>query len=220
MTKEQQLAYCKSCSLRKMDGEKGLVCSLTSEKADFIHECPDYKYDPSVDLQLDHVQEREWMDLKKILYADNFERLRLEQNLPLAIFGGFMIGIMGAIIWATITLMADYRVGFMSIALGALIGFSIRYFGKGIDKVFGVLGAVIAVFCCLFGNFLVSMGYIANAEDLEYMEALFLFDYNYIIQLIADSSNYWDLVFYIIAAIVGYRLAFRNFTKREIAEMS
>ncbi|WP_215225525.1 hypothetical protein [Echinicola shivajiensis] len=220
MTQEHQLAFCKSCTLRKKDGKQGLVCSLTSEKPDFIHECPDYKYDSRVDLQLGNEQEQEWRDLKEILYADNFERLRLEQNLPLAIFGGFFTGIIGAVIWATITLMADYQVGILSIALGGLVGFSIRYLGKGIDQIFGFFGAAIAVACCLLGNFLVSMGYIANAEDLEYMEALFLFDYNYIIQLIADTSNYWDLIFYIIAGFVGYKLAFRDFTKREIIEMS
>ncbi|WP_186757199.1 hypothetical protein [Echinicola salinicaeni] len=220
MTKEQRLAYCQSCALRKMDGEKGLVCSLTSEKADFIHECPDYKYDSSVDLQLDPAQEREWMDLKEILYADNFERLRLEQNFPLAVFGGLLIGIIGAIIWASITLMADHRLAFMVIALGALIGISIRYLGKGIDQVFGILAAIIALVSCLFCNFIVSMGLIANAEDLEYLEVLILFDYNYIIQLIIDSSNYWDLVFYIIAGFAGYKMAFRSFTKREISEMS
>ncbi len=44
-TREQQLEYCRTCQLRKFSNQKGIICSLTDEKADFIYECADYKRD-------------------------------------------------------------------------------------------------------------------------------------------------------------------------------
>lgn len=43
-TRQDYIAICQTCLKSKFDKKKGLVCSLTSEYADFINEeCPDYK---------------------------------------------------------------------------------------------------------------------------------------------------------------------------------
>ena len=43
MTREEQLRYCKSCELKKMDLKRGLVCGLTDQPAAFDPYCPDFK---------------------------------------------------------------------------------------------------------------------------------------------------------------------------------
>ena len=45
MTREEYVAICQKCELRKMDAQKGLVCSLTEEQADFTDTCANYKED-------------------------------------------------------------------------------------------------------------------------------------------------------------------------------
>ena len=45
MTREEQLKLCTVCKNRKVDLERGLVCSLTNEYAAFEGECKDYVFD-------------------------------------------------------------------------------------------------------------------------------------------------------------------------------
>lgn len=44
-TRAEQLAYCKVCTNRSFDLQKGVVCKLTGEHADFIDSCPDFTLD-------------------------------------------------------------------------------------------------------------------------------------------------------------------------------
>ncbi|MBT6236403.1 MAG: hypothetical protein HOI49_10005 [Bacteroidetes bacterium] len=45
-TLAQKLEYCKVCTNREVDFEKGgLICSLTKEQAAFEKECPDFNVD-------------------------------------------------------------------------------------------------------------------------------------------------------------------------------
>ena len=41
-----QLKFCSICKLRSFDASKGIICSLTQEKAEFLESCKDYKEDP------------------------------------------------------------------------------------------------------------------------------------------------------------------------------
>lgn len=45
MTREEHVAICQKCELRKISAQKGLVCSLTEEQADFTDTCVNYKED-------------------------------------------------------------------------------------------------------------------------------------------------------------------------------
>ncbi|WP_462251102.1 DUF4328 domain-containing protein [Ekhidna sp.] len=45
MTREEHLRFCKVCKNKKFDRDKGIVCSLTNEIADFENECPNFLAD-------------------------------------------------------------------------------------------------------------------------------------------------------------------------------
>ena len=47
MNREKQLEYCKKCTKQKFDIQKGIVCSLTNQKADFEDECKNFEIDKS-----------------------------------------------------------------------------------------------------------------------------------------------------------------------------
>jgi hypothetical protein len=48
MTREERLAFCKTCTNRKLDMEVGFICSLTGKMADFEKECPNYFEDEDI----------------------------------------------------------------------------------------------------------------------------------------------------------------------------
>lgn len=219
MTREDQLTFCKKCTNRKMDMQQGLICSLTGEKANFENECPDFNLDESVKIELNDSEPLEQGEVKAKLSSEILEKLRLEQNLPIAILAGIGTGLIGAILWGLITVTTNYQIGYMAIAIGAGVGFSMRYIGKGIDQIFGIAGGVIAVLSCFIGNFFSVIGFYANAESLEFLETLLLFDYSYFFPVMTETFSFMDIIFYGIAGYEGYKFSFRTFTEADIANL-
>lgn len=42
MTREERMKFCSQCDHSKFDTKQGILCGLTSAKADFEEECPDF----------------------------------------------------------------------------------------------------------------------------------------------------------------------------------
>ena len=55
MTRDEQLKYCKACSNHKFDVHKGVICSITNERASFEQACTLY----NEDAELKHKAEME-----------------------------------------------------------------------------------------------------------------------------------------------------------------
>lgn len=220
MTREEQLFFCNTCLNRKMDMRQGLVCSLTGEKATFQNECPDYKRDTAVlEVPVDNKEPVPTAELKAKLDPEIIEGLRLEQKLIPGLLAGLVVGLVGAVLWGVLTVATNYQIGYMAVAIGAGVGLAIRKFGNGIDSIFGYSGAGIALFSVLLGNFLSIIGFIASAEGLAYVETLLLFNYAYLPEVMAETFNPIDLLFYGIAVYEGYKFSFRLITEKNLMEL-
>lgn len=145
------------------------------------------------------------------------EQLRLEQNLPLGFAGGTAAAIVGAIVWAIITVATGYQIGWIAMGVGFIVGYSVRYLGKGMDPIFGIMGGALALFGCLLGNFFSLIGITANQEGMPYLDLLSNIDYSLIPEIMIDTFSPMDLLFYGIAAYEGYKFSFRQITEQEIA---
>ena len=144
------------------------------------------------------------------------EMLRLEQNLPLALLGGAAAAFVGALFWAIITVSTNLQIGYMAIALGFLVGYTVRYTGKGMDTSFGVLGAILAFAGCLMGNLFTLVGFIANDEGLGDMQVFLGIDYSLVPQAMIATFSPVDLLFYALAIYEGYRFSFRQISPEEL----
>ncbi|WP_027391288.1 hypothetical protein [Aquimarina latercula] len=218
MTREEHLAFCKKCANREMDLKQGLVCSLTKEKANFINDCGEFNLDPTYQERFDDTEELHNNVVKSIITDDILEKLKSEQNYPFAIISGIIVGIIGALLWGIITLATGYQIGYMALAIGACVGLSMRYTGKGIDQIFGITGAIVAVLSCFAGNFFSVIGAIANFENLGYLETLMSFDYSLLVPMMKETFSMMDILFYGIAGFEGYKFAFRAFTEKELED--
>ncbi|MCZ6827293.1 MAG: hypothetical protein O7D88_07320, partial [Gammaproteobacteria bacterium] len=69
------------------------------------------------------------------------ETLRSEQSLLVGTLAGFVASLAGAGVWAAVTVLTEYQIGWMAVGIGVLVGFSMRFAGKGIDQTFGIAGA-------------------------------------------------------------------------------
>lgn len=142
-------------------------------------------------------------------------RLRAQQNYPIAALAGSAAAVLGGIVWAAVTVATNYQIGWMAIGVGFAVGFAVRL-GKGIDKAFGVLGAVLALVGCVLGNFFVIVGLASKQAEIGLLQTLGALDYSKVPDLMASTFSPMDLLFYAIAAYEGYKFSFRRVTHEEV----
>ncbi len=143
--------------------------------------------------------------------------LKPHQNFLYAVIGGLLTALVGAVIWACITVTFEYQIGFMAIVIGLLTGFSVRFFGAGIDQKFGILGGALSLFSCMLGNLFTQIGFIAHQHSYGYIETLSYLDWSATTNIMIESFSPIDLLFYGFAIYEGYKFSFREITKEVIA---
>jgi antitoxin component YwqK of YwqJK toxin-antitoxin module len=141
---------------------------------------------------------------------------RSQQDVIYALVGGAAAALIGALIWALITVSTGYQIGYMAVGVGLLVGFSVRFLGAGIDFYFGIVGAVFALAGCALGNLLSAVAFIADAEGMSYLEAIGLLDLDFAISIYQNAFSFYDILFYGIAAYEGYKFAFRPIKEEEV----
>ncbi|UCF69581.1 MAG: hypothetical protein JSV80_10600 [Acidobacteriota bacterium] len=142
----------------------------------------------------------------------------MEQNLPLGVLGGTSAALLGAVLWAAATVFSGWQIGWMAVGVGFLVGVSVKALGKGIDKAFGVAGAVLSLMGCLMGNLFAVCGFLSRQHGVPFIEILRSLDLSNIQELMIASFGPMDVVFYAIAVYEGYKLSFRQLTREELSQ--
>lgn len=130
------------------------------------------------------------------------------QNLAMGIAGGIGAAIVGAVLWAAITVTTDYQIGWMAVGVGFLVGYAVRRFGKGRDQAFGIAGAVISLLGCLAGNMLTVVIVVSRQENIAIAAILSRLTPGVIVSLLQETFQVMDLLFYGIAVYEGYKFSF------------
>ena len=99
-------------------------------------------------------------------------------------------------------------VGWMAVGVGFLVGYAVRLCGKGIKKIYGIIGAVFALVGCLLGNFLSVCSMLAKEEGMAFFELLSRLNPAAIPELMTATFHPMDLLFYGIAVYEGYKFSF------------
>ncbi len=111
MNRNYRLQFCKQCENQKFTSEKGIVCSLTNEYAEFDETCKDYIEDPA---------EKERIENQK-KQTEEYEIE--EESLGLSFIGvkngviAGQIAIFGAILWLILGVLYLDRIFFYPFAL-------------------------------------------------------------------------------------------------------
>jgi len=209
MTRQQHLDFCNKCVNRKFDSKLGIICSLTNNIADFEGNCENFKLDenvrPAVAGELSDTSDIVWGELDEV----GLKKLRAHQDLNYAIAGGLVAALVSAVLWAVITVTTEHQIGYMAIGVGLIVGFAVRYFGAGVDKKFGFLGAALSLLGCMLGNLFSQIGFAAQEQAQSYFEIISILTPNMVFSVLAETFQAIDLLFYGLAVYEGYRFAFR-----------
>jgi hypothetical protein len=108
-----------------------------------------------------------------------------------------------------ITVVTEMEIGIVAVAIGYIVGQAVRVAGNGIDKKFGYLGAVCALFGCILGNILSAIAIFARAKGVAFGDLLATLDFDFIRKLMVAFFHPLDLLFYAIALYEGYRFSIK-----------
>ena len=219
MTRDAHLSFCKKCHNREMNLQEGLLCGITNQKAAFEDICADFNEDSSVKIV---VHETEALNLDQVvekLSEEDFAYIKNQENLVPALFCGAIAGFIGAVLWGAVSVVTGFQIGYMAVAIGAGVGYTIRLVGKGLSNKFGFWGGAIAFVSVLLGNIFSIIGFIANSESMSYIDVLFNLDYTYLPNLLAETFSIMDLLFYGLAIYEGYRFSFRVLTQEQLEQV-
>lgn len=170
--------------------------------------------DPIQPLQAEHESTVDPLILQAAL-----RRIRGEQNLMLAVIVGAAAALAGASVWAVITVTTHYQIGWMAVGVGFLVGYAVKTFGKGIDRSFGIVGAVWSLIGCAAGNLFTIVGTIAKEQNIPVMNILEKLDPEIIASLMQATFNPMDVLFYGIAIYEGYKFSFRQLTQADLMKI-
>ena len=139
-----------------------------------------------------------------------------KQNFPLAVLGGFIALIAAAALWALATSVTGFRLVFMPILVGFIVGFAVRLWGKGVTFPFGLVGAVFTLPGCFLGHFLAMIARIASARGISMFSILVSLPSLQINEeVLAESFGTTELLLYAAAVCIGFILSFYRFSSKK-----
>ncbi len=139
------------------------------------------------------------------------------QSLALGCAAGAVAAVVGAALWATISYLTEYQIGWMAVGVGVLVGFAVRQFGKGTGTSFGILGGALALAGCLAGNLLTVCLVLSREKAMSLLEVFSRLDPGLVVNIMSATFNPMDLLFYGLAVYTGYRFSSRPATEAEPA---
>lgn len=136
------------------------------------------------------------------------QEARDNQNLSLGAVGGIAAAVVGAIVWAVITVVTEYQIGWMAVGVGFLVGYAVKKLGKGVDPVFGYAGAAIALGGCLAGNLLTVVIMVSRQENIEVLTLLSRLTPSLTVDVMKETFQPMDVLFYGLAVYEAYKISF------------
>lgn len=111
-----------------------------------------------------------------------------------------------AIIWAAITVITGYQIGWIAIGIGFLVGIAVKRFGGDPAPVLGLIGGLFSFLGCFIGNFLTICALVAEAEGIPVTQIVANIQFSAIPTIMMETTGIMDLLFYGLAIFQGYRL--------------
>jgi len=134
-------------------------------------------------------------------------RVEVAENLPLGFMAGLLAAAVGAGLWALITIIAGFQIGWMAVGVGFLVGWAVRVAGKGRHRAFGIMGALLALGGCAVGNLLAIMMIAARQYNVPPLDVFTHLTPDVVVGLMEASFRPMHVIFYFVAILEGYRFS-------------
>ena len=148
--------------------------------------------------------------------APAITELDYDSNLVLGLVGGGVAILISAVLWGVITYVTELQISWMAIGVGLFVGIAIQKLGKGKTLIYGLSGAVLSLFGCLLGNLFFYSGILSREWEVPFFNVLFAFTTqpDFIVEIFTVAFDFRDLLFYALAAYIGFRAAMGTTSKQ------
>ena len=130
-----------------------------------------------------------------------------QQNYVMAVLAGAIAAAVGAALWALITILTHFQIGFMALGVGFLVGWTVRGFGRGTAAIYSWTGAGLALMGCVAGNLLTACIFASQEMNVALFDVLERLTPEIATQLMTESFHPMDVLFYALAVYQGYRFS-------------
>ena len=127
-----------------------------------------------------------------------------QPNLAAGVVAGLLAGVLGAVLWGGFTALTHFRIGYLALGIGVLVGYAIVQVGQVRTVAVGVTAAVITLVACAAGD--TGSIYFQAAHESHLSVGTLLSVSNPFTVFREDiSHNAFGLVFFAIAAWAAFR---------------
>jgi len=147
------------------------------------------------------------------------ERMRDEQSFMTGLIGGVLGASVGAVLWAVVTVLTKYQIGYMALGVGFLAGIGVKYLGKGVDAKFQYAGAALALAGCLAGNLMAVIIFGSLETGISITNILSRLTPAVVVDLFKATFNVIDLLFYGLAITIGYKYSLRTIPQEDLEKL-
>ena len=138
-------------------------------------------------------------DYTRLRYDERLAHARTKQNLIKGISAGLLCAVLGAELWGAFSYYFGTQMPWNSLIIGLIVGFGVRLYGKGVDKIFGVIGGVLAFIGCLLGFFFSECILISYNEMKPLMTVIFNLSQTKSSELLIQAFTPLNILLYIPA---------------------
>jgi len=104
--------------------------------------------------------------------AADGERLVLAQSFGYSVFAGLITIVIFSVLWVALSSLTSRVFPWMTVVLGAMLGFAVQRAGRGVDWRFPVLAAALTLLGALLANIVVAASYTAETFDTGTLQVL------------------------------------------------
>lgn len=177
-------------------------------------------YDP--DLDFEYVDQRAAkLEIDPAKYQHYVDLRRTHQQLSPAIMAGVVGSTTGAMAWLGLTVFTNLQVGWMAAGIGLLVGVMIRVTGHGIDRVFGIAGAVLTLTGCAAGTLLAGCWLLsAQTAEAGFADMVLALTPGLVVEIFKAMLSPMNIAYYAIGVVASYRLSIRRIKRSELAQLT
>jgi len=128
-------------------------------------------------------------------------------NLAFALGAGVIAALLGAALWMGITVATGLHIGYVALAVGAMVGFAVRVAGKGDTLVFGIIGAVLTLIGCLLGQVAAETQLAATQASIGFFDVITSVGLVQIVTLVVEHTGPITYFIYAIGIYEGFKLS-------------
>ena len=133
-----------------------------------------------------------------------------KENMVMGIIGASFAGLIVLALWTVLVKFTGYKLGWMAIVHGIAIGYSVKFLGKGISPVFGILAGIATFIAWLAGNLLTACIMFSRMKNISFLGILSNMDISTSFYFLRAVLGPIDFLVGIAGIYAAYYVSFRR----------